>query len=466
MFEFSLLASVFASAVAGSALGFLAGLVPGLHMNNVAAAITAYGSVALTLFARLAIGDISYSVGILVSCFISAALVSHIFSESVVSTYVGIPDEDVVSVLPAHRLAKAGLGALAVRSSVDGALAGVIYGVVLIFPVCALMGSPCFAYDLIGKLMPAAISIFILMLIASEGYPSLRHRRHVPRHVSKMLCAFDVFLAGGLLGTAVLLTNFYAAPLPDFPWMPVGFVPRSSLLLPMFAGFFGVPSLLLSMNSRPVSGLALAGKVSDSCRLTVRETITTVLGGIMVGWLPGMTSGSATTVCSPSASESPAAEDISSAVRFIWLYSAISASGAVMSVGALFVIQRARSGSMDAVSLFVGGSLGEEAWTESIPLMSAILLAMVISCLLSHWAVRRFLPILSRSSKVLCSRALAVSSLLFVTGLCLSLTGVRGALVMAASTSLGLLPPVIGVRRIQLMGSLLVPIWILFVTML
>jgi TctA family transporter len=57
-----------------------------------------------------------------------------------------------------------------------------------------------------------------------------------------------------------------------------------------------------------------------------------------------------------------------------------------------------------------------------------------------------------------------VSSLLFVTGLSLSITGVRGALVMACAASLGVLAPLAGIRRLQLMGSLLVPIWILFVT--
>lgn len=466
MLDLSFLASVLVSAFSGTALGFLAGLVPGLHMNNIAAAVTAYGSAALAFFGSISFAAVPNGAGISVSCFISSALVAHIFSESVVSTYVGIPDEDVVSVLPAHRLAKAGLGTLAVRSSAEGALAGVLYGVALVFPVCALMGTPLLAYDAISKLMPFVVSIFILLLVVSEGYPSLRFRHHVKGHILRMVSAFAMVLASGLLGTVALLTNYYAAPLPDFPWISNEFVPRSSLLLPMFAGFFGVPSLLLSMGSRPLPGITFARAYDGARPLSAREALTMLLGGIMVGWLPGMTSGSATTACSPSMTEARVVEDVSSASRFVWLYSAISASGAVMSVGALFVIQRARSGSMDAVSLFVGGTFVEGAWFQSVPLMSAILLSMVVSSLLSRWAIHRFLPVLSRSSKVLCSRALAVSSLVFVTGLCLSITGVRGALVMACSASLGMLTPIVGIRRIQLMGSLLVPIWILFVTMI
>ena len=321
------------------------------------------------------------------------------------------------------------------------------------------MGSPVLAYDAISKLMPFVVSVFIFLLIMSEGYPSLRPRHHAPNHIMRMISAFAVLLAAGVLGTVVLLSNYYAAPVMDFPWMSNGFVPRSSLLLPMFAGFFGVPSLMLSMGSRPLPGITFTHADDGARPLSAREVFTMLLGGVMVGWLPGMTSGSATTACSPTMVEGRAVEDVSSASRFVWLYSAISTSGAVMSVGALFVIQRARSGSMGET--FVQGE-----WFQLVPLMSAILLSMVVSSILSHWALGRFLPVLSRSSRFLCSRALAVFSLVFVTGLCLYLTGTRGALVMAASVSLGMLTPIAGIRRLQLMGSLLVPIWILFVTMM
>jgi TctA family transporter len=54
----------------------------------------------------------------------------------------------------------------------------------------------------------------------------------------------------------------------------------------------------------------------------------------------------------------------------------------------------------------------------------------------------------------------------FVVVLSVWLTGIRGALVMATCASLGLMPPLIGVRRIQLMGCLLVPVGMLFLGMM
>ncbi|MGQ9587730.1 MAG: tripartite tricarboxylate transporter permease, partial [Thermoplasmata archaeon] len=126
MHELGLIASIALSALAGTLLGFAAGLVPGLHMNNIAAFLTAYAGAALAAFGALEKITGGTADRILVCCFISAALIAHLFGEAMTSTYVGIPSEDVVSVLPAHRLAKAGLGPVAVRASADGCLVGML----------------------------------------------------------------------------------------------------------------------------------------------------------------------------------------------------------------------------------------------------------------------------------------------------------------------------------------------------
>ena len=91
MFELGLLLSLGLSTLVGFLLGFPAGLVPGLHMNNLAAAVTAYGGASVAIFGAL--GDaLGAGAGVLlVACFISAALTAHLFASSITSTYVGIP---------------------------------------------------------------------------------------------------------------------------------------------------------------------------------------------------------------------------------------------------------------------------------------------------------------------------------------------------------------------------------------
>jgi putative membrane protein len=445
---------VLASSALGLTTGFLAGLVPGLHMNNIAAALTAYASAAVALFGWMALD----SVGVLAACFISAAMVAHMFAEAITSTYVGIPSEDVVSVLPAHRLARSGLGQLAVRTSADGVLVGVVLSVAAFPVVCYVMGDGLGLYSLLREFMVIPLVVFSMLLVLSEGMPSLkpwlRHRDFAARVVR----GAAIFLASGVLGVLVLKTNFYSCPVPDFPWIAEPFVPKSSLLLPMFAGLFGIPGLLLSIGARSGPAIASLQGISATSTNTSRSAALTVLGGILVGWFPGMTSGSATTVCSPTVRDAAGDGELKESLRFISLYSSISASGAVFSVGALFVISRARSGCMDAAGFFLGDELLSEAWVANTGPIASILLAMSFAALISSLVVRRLEGRLMLASRLLCSKHVALASMAFVVALSAALTGVRGSLLMATAVFLGLIPPLSGVRRIQLMGCLLVPI--------
>jgi len=102
---------------------------------------------------------------------------------------------------------------------------------------------------------------------------------------------------------------------------------------------------------------------------------------------------------------------------------------------------------------------------EPLP-MASILAAMLLAGLLSYFALTMCRGWLVRLGGRLCSPRLAVASLVFVVVLSVWLTGVRGAMVMATCASIGLIPPLVGVRRIQLMGCLLVPVGALFLGMM
>jgi putative membrane protein len=459
--ELGLLASVFLSAVAGSAVGFVTGLVPGLHVNNVAAAIVAYAGTVLASFALL--GDMvgSGDAGVLVSCFLVSALVSHSFSEAVPNTYVGIPSGDVITVLPAHRLARAGLGWAAVKASMDGSLAGVLLGVATLAPVSFVLGPSVGLYGSIKTVMGPLILLLSAALVLSDGLvvPASSHRALAKaKRTSRVLL---VFAASGVLGLVVLDTNFFACSIPGCQGP---FVPKTSLLLPLFAGLFGIPTLLLSVIGAQARdpGMSCACKVSASGYAS--GTALSLLGGILVGWIPGLTSGSSATLCS-SALRQPAEEarDVDGSTRFIWLYSAISTAGAVLSVGALFTILRSRSGVMDAVSSFLPPKpVGSELSDLLAP--SAMLLSMVLSALLSYLAMVWMRESLREIGRLLCSKNLAVGAILFICSLAAALTGLRGMFLLATACSLGIMPPLMGVRRIHLMGCLLVPIALTYMT--
>ena len=444
-------------ALAGTCAGFAAGLVPGLHMNNIAAALTAYSGATLAAFGSF--GDVfgSDDAALLITCFISAALIGHLFAESITSTYLGIPAGDVVSVLPAHRLARAGLGEVAVRASADGSLCGALLAAVMLIPTCLLMGRPVNMYDWLGHAMGFIMLFVSAVLLYTEGWGPPRSNR-----AGKIAKAVFLFAAAGILGTVVLCTDFFACGIPDLPLNHRGFVPRSSLLLPMFAGLYGVPGLLLGLRSTAVFDLARDSAEKTVHTPTKKDLLMSFLGGSLVGWLPGMTAGSSATVCAPSVREYSGGAEVRESVRFIWLYSAISASGAVLALGALFVILRARSGCMDAAQFFMGDRIEPDTFSENLEALAVMLVAMLVAASIGHLMISRLNPRMGRMRTVLCSDKLAIASLVFVCSLSFVLTGTRGALVMATAACLGLLPPLSGVRRIQLMGCLLVPITLKF----
>ena len=462
MADASLLSCVCVCALAGSGVGFLAGLVPGLHMNNVAAILSAYAAACIGIFGGLAKTIGTSSVGVAVSSFLSAAMVAHILAESVTSAYVGIPSGDVVSVLPAHRLARSGLGRSAVRASVDGALAGVIAATIILVPVCLLMGRPMRFYDILKQAMGVIVIFFSSVLIASEGARQSSPGRSRSRLV-RMLRGALIFVASGVLGLIVLKTEFYSRSLTDLPWMGA-VIPRDSLLLPMFAGLFGIPSLLLSMGSVQVFDIRVSRHCVYLHRPGAKDVVLSLFGGGVVGWMPGMTSGAAATLCVPTIQETARKEDIPSSLRFIWLYSSISASGAVFSLGALFTIMKARSGTMDAIETFLTSE--NIGWPANLQLMLSLAMAMLMSALIAHSLLRMMDSRMRHVRNIMSSKTVAIAAFIFILALSVGLTGMRGAMILTTSVMLGLLPPLAGVRRIQLMGCLLVPIGMTLVAMM
>ena len=442
-------------------MGFGSGLVPGFHMNNIAAAFVANASLVIGVFGVVDRYVSGAYAPVAISCMLCSAMIAHAFSESITSTFLGIPAEDTVSVLPAHKLAKAGLGLSAVVSSANGSIAGVVVGTVLLLPVCLVMGEPLGAYSVLKGIMGLIILSLSFVMLASDIIPLVRASAPWIRVIDKSLKATAVFLCSGILGLVVLRTNFSSCSIPDFPWSSRGYVPSAALLLPLFAGLFGIPSLLLSLRSRNIVELPRAGLRRETRTVRSRDLLLSILGGIVVGWLPGMTSGSTASLCSPGSGEVEGDNEVAHALRFIWLYSAISALGAVFAVGALFTIGRARSGTMEAVSTFLGDSLGSSMMSMQASAV-AVILSMVTSACISYWLIRRMGTALGRMRRLLCSRRTALASMMFVVSLSSLLTGTRGLLLMATAATLGLIPPRIGVRRIQLMGCLLVPIIILF----
>ncbi len=165
----------------GVATGVGTGLAPGIHVNNVAllplASRPAFEGLVLAVLPAAGPGDL---VAIL-SSFVMGVVIGHSFLDFVPSVYLGAPDErTALSVLPGHRMLRAGEGHLAVRLAARGALSGVLVSVVLLVPLRLVLGPPVDAYERAKGAIALVLIGIAVLLILSERARQVRDGGELP----------------------------------------------------------------------------------------------------------------------------------------------------------------------------------------------------------------------------------------------------------------------------------------------
>ncbi len=90
-----------------------------------------------------------------------------------------------------------------------------------------------------------------------------------------------------------------------------------------------------------------------------------------------------------------------------------------------------------------------------------MLVAAAVAAAVSYQLTPFFGGLFARVANRVPYNKLVTTILLFLLALILLFSGLGGLLVAAIATLIGLLPPILGVRRVHLMGSLLVPLILL-----
>ena len=176
----ALLLAVTVFSLLGTILGSAAGMVPGLHINNVAyilgASCAALTSLALELFPAAAAGDALLLVGaVIISC-----LVAHTFTSVLPAVFLGAPDPGrALSVLPAHRLLLRGKGVEAVRCSLLGCVGGLAVCLLALPLFRVVMGDPVNAYSKLRPFMLLILVLIVTLLLVSEPLDKARGKRCV-----------------------------------------------------------------------------------------------------------------------------------------------------------------------------------------------------------------------------------------------------------------------------------------------
>jgi putative membrane protein len=386
-----------AYALFGVVLGTCSGLTPGLHANNFALLLA---SVVPSLPGpTVALGAAMLAAGVV-----------HTFLDVVPALTLGVPDPATAAVtLPGHRLVLDGRGREALRLSALGSGLAVVVALLVAIPVTRAVEA---FYPTLRRHLPVLLAAVGAFLVATE--PTWRRR----------LAAVATLGVAAGLGWLVLDLE------------PTGPVAAGGVLAPLFAGLFGTPVLVEAL-----SGEGVPPQADPTVTLDPRTVLGTASAGAgagaLVGYLPGVSAAVGTVLVLP------AVPGESGARGFLVASSGANTANTVFALFALLALGTPRTGVMVAMDR-AGTVASAGVLLGTVCLAAAAGFALVVSV---GDAYLRTVGRLDYARVCLATGGLLVAlAYLFAGGL--------GLAIFSLAAVVGLIPPVLGVRRVHLMAVL------------
>ncbi|MCJ7697655.1 MAG: tripartite tricarboxylate transporter permease, partial [Thermoplasmata archaeon] len=412
--------------VLGVLVGIVTGLLPGLHVNNVALIMLSASNAIVAVCSPLfAYGISEEFILILIAGFMISVSISHSFHDTIPTTFIGAPEEDTaLSVLPAHSLLLKGEGYKAVALAAMGSYGAILVCIALLYPLRFIIGPPLSLYTAVREIMVWVLIAIAILMIATEKtrITELGNQGKLPSILGMLFAAF-VFVLSGVFGLLVL--DFHLVS-------PIGL--PAPVLFPALAGLFGVPTLLNSLLSKPtIPEQKIEPLVQNRIekKSSIVSILTGSLAGIFVSIVPGLTTATGTVLAMNIRQKSSQEQTI---VTLSSVNTAATFSVTVM----LFIILRARSGVTIAVSQLIA----IEPWQSLLMPAGLIYLLMflVLSGILSYFLTLYIGRLFAEKFHIIPYQSLVVFTLVFVFALVVLFTGVLGLIVLLAATCIGFLP--------------------------
>ncbi len=391
--------------VTGSLAGLFFGLIPGIHTNTLAFLV-------IPLYPYFSLSPLEASV------MISAIMSSHMFASFIPAALLGAPDEDnALSVLPAHKLLLAGRGMEAIALMATGAASALLLSASMIFFTSEAFGG---VYAATRPFIHYILAAITAMLILEE------------RKANKMFFASVIFLMSGVLGFLALDTRL---------------LPAQDAMLPLLSGLFGVSTLLVSVEKKVVVPEQANADIRFRGGSLIKFVVIGTAAGLFVGLMPGIGASQAVVLAQNVFA-------VSSPEGFLVMLGAVNSADSVFSMSSLYTVGNPRSGASVAVQRI----LGEVGVNEMVLLTGSIMLSAGIAAFLSLRISRHALAVIQKINY----SVLSYSVIAFISLLVLFFSGLLGFLVLATSTSIGVLCERFGVRRMHCMGCILLPTMLFF----
>lgn len=419
--ELQLVSMLFCMALLGSAMGTFTGLVPGIHVNTLAAIMLSSYTVIDSALASLAPPEWA---PVLVASWMVSASVVHSFVDFVPSVFLGAPSpEEVLNILPGHRMLLQGRGMDAVSSAAVGSLVGAVAATALALPLFLFMQGG--ADQTLAAVTPyVLIATLILLLLTEEAGPD----------------RMWALLLMGLSGTLGYLCMH--ASLPE--WSLIG---GGSMMLPLLTGLFGMPAMLLSVQGAPLPPQDIPERVHGRPWPALKG----LFAAAMVGWFPGITATAGTVVaCVSSPEKEPD--------RFISMVASVGTASTVFTLVTLAVSGNGRSGTMIAV----GEVMGEGLPGPGLLTLCILLFVVLLSSLLGYLSTMGSGFAMARRMGGADLRRITCAVMAFMVLLVVAMTGPSGVLVLLTGTFMGLIPTTVGVNRVHLASCMLLPVLLIY----
>ncbi len=396
--------------LAGCLLGIFTGLVPGIHVNLVSILL-----IGIVLNPYLA------------AVMIIAMAVTHTFFNFFPSILLGAPDPSTaLSVLPGHKMLLESRGVEAIYLTLVGGV-GAVFVCVILFPVFFFILPILYQNIQIYGAMPGILIIIAVVMILTES--SFRKRG----------MALVVFLLSGILG--YILFN------------QLSIFPSNTMLFPVFTGLFGISTMLISLGRKTKIPEQDMETPKIPGRLALSGILKGLFSGALVGTLPAIGAAQATVLTQQITRRKDDKE-------FLVSIGAINTIVAIFSLISLYTISKARSGAAIAVQ----DVLSSFGFNDMLLLVAVALIATGFSTIIMLKSTKKIVGFMQRLdyTKLTAFIILALVVLVAVfTGATL-VTKVIGIFILFLSTCMGLLAPLFGVKRSNLMGVLMLPLIIYY----
>jgi len=388
---------VLTDSLLGTFLGFIAGLVPGIHSNTFASLTLIYSS------------KFSNPAAIIIS-----SSIAYTIANILPTVLLGVPDEETaIAVHPANQMVLEGRGFEAVTISAVSSFLAVVISF-LLYPAVWFLGVN---YSAVTSFIPVALIAISAFLILTERGEEFGGRYSAWR---KRFYALLVFTVSGFTGIVAFQVSEYVTD------------PLGSILLPLLTGLFGVPILLQTTGGR-IPQQRVRFRLPDSNAVSAGT-----VAGFLVSLFPGVSSGVATVLSTVG---------IRGREEYVAAVSAANSANAVLCFFMLISASRTRSGAAEALKqLGAFPSLFEIVAISTLSALVALPLTLAVAKVaFSHITRLQF-------SKI----SLAV--LAFLIALTYILTGFMGVMILFVSSVIGMSAPLLGVRRVNCMGCLIIPV--------